>query len=116
MPATSRSVISTATASSTLSSGPRTARSPCSLAIAPAAVLSPTGMTVARAELGDLTGDGKPDLVAIGNSGSILAALYNPGDGSFQDSQALPAGSNPGVVVSGDWNGDGKTDLAVASF
>lgn len=65
--------------------------------------------------LGDFNGDGKPDLAA-GNTlytfdETILILLGN-GDGTFTSGQKLTAGQGSGSITTGDFNGDGKLDLA----
>lgn len=69
--------------------------------------------------IGDFNGDGKPDL-AVANTweaggGNNVAVLLGHGDGTFETSQSLAAGILPVAVASGDFNGDGKPDLAVAN-
>ena len=65
----------------------------------------------------DLDNDGRPDLVAVLGSASDnkIAILFNDGAGGFFDPQLLPVGTGPNSVISGDWNGDGKVDLAVVN-
>ncbi len=66
----------------------------------------------------DFNGDGKLDLaasVANGSSGAISVLLGN-GDGTFQIAHNLAVGQAPGAVVVGDFNGDGKSDLAAPNF
>jgi len=66
----------------------------------------------------DLRGDGKADLVVTtpyGNSNSVSVLLGN-GDGTFQPAVSYLAGSDPYAVAVGDFNGDGKPDLAVANY
>jgi hypothetical protein len=69
----------------------------------------------------DLNGDGKLDLVFTnsGQSGSSLdntiSVLLGNGDGTFQPERTFPTGIFPVDVETGDFNGDGKPDLAVAN-
>ncbi|MFM8932529.1 MAG: FG-GAP-like repeat-containing protein, partial [Gemmataceae bacterium] len=66
--------------------------------------------------LADLNGDGKLDLVIPEENG--ITVFTNPGDGKFTQSSAtnfLSAGSARGLnLVTGDFNNDGKTDLATS--
>ena len=68
--------------------------------------------------LGDFNGDGKPDLAIADSgtaSGSGVSVLLGNGDGSFQAAKFFGAGSVSLSVAIGDFNGDGKADLAVAN-
>ncbi|MFE5796648.1 FG-GAP-like repeat-containing protein [Streptomyces sp. NPDC056503] len=61
---------------------------------------------------GDMTGDGKPDLVAIDNAGKLR--LY-PGTGTGALTAPLTIGNSgwtgASIAHRGDWNGDGTEDL-----
>jgi hypothetical protein len=78
---------------------------------------------------GDFDGDGKADLAtaddpsnpASGNIADSVSVLLGNGDGTFKDARrfSFPVGpdnhANPRQVVSADFDGDGKADLAVAN-
>ena len=44
-----------------------------------------------------------------------MSVLLGNGDGTFQPAQTYAAGAVPRSVAVGDFNGDGKPDLAVAN-
>ena len=74
--------------------------------------LTPFGMAV-----GDFNGDGKLDLV-IANAqvpNEAVSVLLGNGDGTFQPPVNYSTGGSPDSVAVGDFNGDGKPDLAVVS-
>lgn len=83
------------------------------------AVAYPVGNNPAFVAQGDFNADGKPDLVVVNagdrnlsNPGGISILLGN-GDGTFQPAMDFSAGNNPASVAVGDFDGDGKDDLAV---
>jgi len=67
--------------------------------------------------VGDFNGDGKPDLAVANYGDGDVSVLLGNGDGTFQ-AQAPPSpfgsGASPDSIAVGDFNGDGKPDLAVA--
>ena len=69
------------------------------------------GTTIA---FGDVTGDGKPDLIATDSTNGQLAVLAGNGDGTFGSPTYY---SDPGVTnpILADVNGDGKLDIVVSS-
>ena len=80
----------------------------------------PTGNGPRSVSIGDIDGDGKPDL-AVANrysgNASILVNTTTPGATvpTFADQVTFPTGSDPRSVSIGDINGDTKLDLAVAN-
>jgi hypothetical protein len=73
-----------------------------------------TGGDPVSVAIGDLNGDGKPDL-ATANDANTVSVLLNSGDGSFQAKLDYETGGGPGSVAIGDLNGDGSPDLATAN-
>jgi hypothetical protein len=69
--------------------------------------------------VGDFNGDGNPDLAVaatgMGGAGAGISVLLGNGDGTFQSAVGYDSGEYDTVVVVGDFNGDGKLDLAVAN-
>ncbi|MBV9303379.1 MAG: VCBS repeat-containing protein, partial [Acidobacteriaceae bacterium] len=68
--------------------------------------------------VGDFNGDGKPDLAVLNNCGgtspsATAAILINNGNGTFQTAQLTTLSGYVYDLAAGDFNGDGKLDLAV---
>jgi hypothetical protein len=73
-----------------------------------------TGLSATLA-IGDLDGDGFPDLVAGGTTSNVTVYLSN-GDGTFRPAATTVAtGIQPSSAVIADFNGDGIPDLVVSS-
>ena len=62
----------------------------------------------------DVNQDGFPDLVVVSSTGAV-AILYGNGSGSFSTSSTSLGVTGVTGAVTGDFNGDGIIDLAVAS-
>jgi hypothetical protein len=85
---------------------------------APANYSTPAAGTPDSLVVTDFNGDGKPDIaVAIsGINASSVALLLGTGNGTFQAAIPMPSGfhsSGTLRIAAGDFNGDGKFDLAV---
>ena len=83
-----------------------------------AATGSPYSVAAANAVVvTDINGDGKPDIISLGGSGQVSILLGN-GAGGFTPSVggAISGGAAPFSAVAGDFNGDGRRDLAFADF
>lgn len=70
--------------------------------------------------VGDFNGDGKPDLVAANSRSNTLSVRLNTTamnamTASFGPEYTFSVGTNPYAVAVGDFNGDGKPDLAIAN-
>ncbi|MEG4972133.1 DUF4347 domain-containing protein, partial [Microcoleus sp. K4-B3] len=83
-------------------------------------VTFPTGTQPYSVSIGDINGDGKPDL-AVANLGSNNASILlnttatGAATPTFSPQVTFATGTNPVSVSIGDINGDGKPDLAVAN-
>lgn len=89
---------------------------------APKTTLS-TGLSLHSLVAADINGDSRPDLLAVESVGfpaSDFVAFINttsPGDtvASFGPHQSFPSQAIPSRIATGDFNGDGKPDVLVAS-
>jgi hypothetical protein len=75
----------------------------------------PVGNGPNAVAVADLNGDGKPDLVSANCLSGSVSVLISNGDGTFQAARNFDAGNCASTfgVFTGDFNGDGKSDVAV---
>jgi len=76
------------------------------------------GQLPAYVALADFDGNGTIDIAvanATGFTAGSISLLLGLGNGAFTPPRTFAAGSNPSFLVTGDFNLDGKPDLAVAN-
>ena len=104
--------------------GHRTAAAPTGTAASPAAAspLSfarpktyPVGDWPQAAAIGDLNGDGKPDLVTPNRDAATISVLINRGRGNFESERRYRVGGEPSSVAVGDVNGDRDPDVVTTN-
>jgi hypothetical protein len=67
--------------------------------------------------VGDFNGDGKLDVAVSDNESAIpgVDIMLGNGDGTFKAPVSYATGADPRMVIAGDFNSDGKLDLATAN-
>jgi hypothetical protein len=75
-----------------------------------------TGRSPLAVAIGDLNGDGKPDLATANSEASTVSVLLNRGDGNFEVRLDYRTGGPAESVAIGDLNGDGKPDIVTANL
>jgi FG-GAP-like repeat len=81
-------------------------------------IIPPSGGPIS-AQIADLNGDGKPDLVTVDDAptdhGVGFSVLLNRGDGTFGSRSDYRAAGDFYSIAISDVNGDGRPDLAIAA-
>jgi hypothetical protein len=78
-----------------------------------------TGTIPFKVTTGDFDGDGKTDLVIVNNKSNSISVLRNTGSNgtvSFAAKVDFTTGTQPWKISTGDLDGDGKLDIAVANL
>jgi hypothetical protein len=68
-----------------------------------------------NAQMADLNGDGKSDMVYPRGGPSALAVRFGDGTGNFLSESIYPI-TDPNKILIGDFSGDGKPDVGVYTF
>jgi VCBS repeat protein len=76
----------------------------------------PTGAGPNTIAIGDLNGDGRPDVVTSDENDSTIAVLLNRGGGRLGALRRYDAGEIPYGVAIHDLNGDGKPDVVAVDY
>ncbi len=77
-----------------------------------------TGFGPSSVAMGDLDGDGRPDLAVTNNNGNTVSVLRNTSEGgnlALAQRVDYAIGLGPRSIAIGDLNADGRPDLAVAN-
>jgi hypothetical protein len=75
----------------------------------------PTGSAPTRVAIGDINGDGIPDIVVCNSESQNVTVLPGNRKGTFGPGYIIPAGHGPNGIAVGDLDGDGKADIVVAN-
>jgi hypothetical protein len=75
-----------------------------------------TGSYPYSVAIGDLNGDGIPDLATANYGSASVSVLLGTGDGTFTPRTDFTTGNSPRFVAIGDLNADGKPDLVTANL
>ncbi len=106
------------------SRGPVRRTTSAQLSFAPMVTYNSGGSQAWGVAVGDVNGDGKPDLV-VGNfcpttgkcGNGVVGVLLGNGDGTYQPALSYGSGGyQANAVVIADVNGDGKPDILVANW
>ena len=74
----------------------------------------PTGHAPVQLAVGDVNGDGMPDMVTANLGSNDLTVLLSD-RGTFTRAATIAVGGEPEGVTTGDLDGDGKADIVVAN-
>jgi hypothetical protein len=83
---------------------------------APITTSTGTGSAPEGLAVGDVNGDGIPDIVTADAGSNGITVLLGKGDGTFAPPLFFAAGQHTDSVALGDFNGDGKLDIAATNY
>src|SRR5262249_25898545 len=78
--------------------------------------VSDRGGIIIQPFVGDVNGDGWPDILENATGGMVPRLLLGNGDGTFGEPFDLPQSRDAGVATIGDFDQDGSPDLAFLGF
>src|SRR5215472_7601893 len=81
-----------------------------------AAVTYPAGDHPYFVAVGDLNGDGIPDLAVANSFGNSVSILRGAGDGTFRNVGSYGVGLYPEAILVGDFNSDGRMDIVTLNL
>jgi FtsP/CotA-like multicopper oxidase with cupredoxin domain len=76
----------------------------------------PTGNNPSVVAIGDLNGDGKPDIVTPNDGSYTVSVLLNDGAAGFTNRTDIATGRRPLGMAIADVNADGRRDLVVGAY
>jgi hypothetical protein len=81
----------------------------------PAHVDHPTGLSADAVAVGDVNGNGKPDLVTANATDNTISVLLGGSNGTFGSNHDFPTGASPASVALANLNGGGTLDAVTAN-